>query len=269
MQKFFLILSVVFSLAAASLGILNREKLIKERFNNIQLEVDRDNAVKKQRSLALEVKESRDKLSLIDSDAQKTAGEISDLRTDAERKASDLAQARAELTQKDSIISQQKADLAAKDDQIAKLGAETSSTNKTDSSKLEEIKRENDELKILTSSQQAKLKSTESQLATLRERESQRRSKMMRSGLEGTILAVNFSWNFVVISLGDRNGVVNNAEMLINRGSQLLGKVRITSVEPSTSIADIVANSVRSGTTVQPGDTVIYRGPGSDGDTTP
>jgi hypothetical protein len=88
----------------------------------------------------------------------------------------------------------------------------------------------------------------------------------MRTGLEGRILAVNQAWNFVVLSLGDRNGVIGNAEMLIKRGSQLIGKVRITSVEPSTSIADIIANSVRSGLTVQPGDTVIYYSPedGSD-----
>ena len=66
-------------------------------------------------------------------------------------------------------------------------------------------------------------------------------------------------WGF-----GDRNGVVNNAEMLIKRGSQLIGKVRITSVEPSTSIADIVVNSLRSGLSVQPGDTVIYAGPGEE-----
>jgi cell shape-determining protein MreC len=85
----------------------------------------------------------------------------------------------------------------------------------------------------------------------------------MRNGLEGRILAVNPSWNFVILSLGDKNGVVNNAELLINRGGQLIGKVRITSVEPSTSVADIVVNSVRSGLTVQPGDTVIYRGPES------
>ena len=83
----------------------------------------------------------------------------------------------------------------------------------------------------------------------------------MRNGLEGRILAVNSSWNFVVLSLGDRNGVVNNAEMLIKRGAQLIGKVRITSVEPSTSIADIVANSIRPGLAVQPGDNVIYMGP--------
>ena len=81
----------------------------------------------------------------------------------------------------------------------------------------------------------------------------------MRNGLQGRILAVNPAWNFVVLNLGDRNGVVNNAELLVKRGTQFMGKVRVTSVEPSTSIADIVANSVPQGATISPGDDVIYQ----------
>jgi hypothetical protein len=48
--------------------------------------------------------------------------------------------------------------------------------------------------------------------------------------------------------------------MLVKRGAQLIGKIRITSVEPSTSIADIVANSTPRGLVIQPGDSVIYAG---------
>jgi hypothetical protein len=172
--------------------------------------------------------------------------------------------AESSAKQKDSIITQQKTDLASKDDQIAKLQSGSNAPSQTETAPLEDLKKENEELKVLTVSQQAKLKDCSAQLAALRERESQRRSKVMRSGLEGKILAVNSSWNFVVLSLGDRNGVVSNSEMLIKRGSTLIGRVRITSVEPSTSVADIVASSIRPGTTVQPGDSVIYNGPGND-----
>jgi hypothetical protein len=113
---------------------------------------------------------------------------------------------------------------------------------------------------------ESKVKGIESQLSKYKENESRRKANAMKSGLEGRILAVNSSWNFVVLSLGDRNGVVSNAEMIIKRGTQRIGKVRITSVEPSTSIADIVANSISAGLTVQPGDTVIYMGPGEESD---
>ena len=109
---------------------------------------------------------------------------------------------------------------------------------------------------------QGDLDSARFQLATLQKEKEDRMQQKMRNGLSGRVLAVNPAWNFVVLSLGDKNGVVNNAELLVKRGSQYIGKVRVTSVEPSTSIADIVANSVPQGTAISPGDNVIYQSVG-------
>jgi hypothetical protein len=83
---------------------------------------------------------------------------------------------------------------------------------------------------------------------------------MAAKGLEGQVLAVNPSWNFVVISIGDGAGVVPNAEMVVMRGGEAIAKVKITSVEKATSIADIVPGSIAHGVRVQPGDRVIYQG---------
>ena len=115
------------------------------------------------------------------------------------------------------------------------------------------------EQETLIAKLQSDLESSRGQLETLRKKDQDRTALKMRNGLEGRILAVNQAWNFVVLNLGDKNGVVGNAEMLIKRGTQLVGKVRVTSVEPSTSIADIVANSVPRGLSIQPGDNVIYQ----------
>jgi hypothetical protein len=87
------------------------------------------------------------------------------------------------------------------------------------------------------------------------------RKGFARTGLTGRIMAVNPGWNFVVLSVGDRQGAAVGASMLVLRGGQPIGKAKITSVEPSTSIADIVAGSVPEGYSVQPGDTVVYEGP--------
>jgi hypothetical protein len=115
------------------------------------------------------------------------------------------------------------------------------------------------ELEALVTSLQGKLKTNEDTIANLQAQDEKRRKGLMKEGLEGRVLAVNPAWNFVVLSIGDRQGVVNNAEMLLKRGGQYLGKVRITSVEPSTSIADIVANTLPTGVAVQPGDSVIFQ----------
>jgi uncharacterized phage infection (PIP) family protein YhgE len=86
------------------------------------------------------------------------------------------------------------------------------------------------------------------------------RNGTMRNGLEGEVLAYNPGFNFVVLSIGDRQGAVNNAEMILERGGSQIGKVRITEVEPSTSVADVIPGSLARGVRVQPGDRVIFPG---------
>jgi hypothetical protein len=81
-----------------------------------------------------------------------------------------------------------------------------------------------------------------------------------RAGVHGTVLAYNQAYNFVVLNLGARNGVEPNSEMLVLRDGTLIGKIRISSVEPATAIGDIMSNSLARGVQVQPGDNVIYAG---------
>jgi uncharacterized protein YeeX (DUF496 family) len=91
-------------------------------------------------------------------------------------------------------------------------------------------------------------------------REVVRETGPRRTGLRGTILAVNQAYNFVVLNLGARHGVESNAEMLVLRDGALVGKIRISSVEPATAIGDIITNSLARGAQMQPGDNVIYAG---------
>src|SRR5262249_3647420 len=81
-----------------------------------------------------------------------------------------------------------------------------------------------------------------------------------RTGVHGTVLAYNQAYNFVVLNLGARNGVEPNSEMLVLRDGTLIGKIRISSVEPAPAIGDILTNSLARGVQVQPGDNVIYAG---------
>jgi hypothetical protein len=81
---------------------------------------------------------------------------------------------------------------------------------------------------------------------------------IVRAGLSGKILAFNPGWNFVVLSIGDKQGVKANTQMLVMRSGQPIAKVKISSVEPATSIADVIPGSLLKGESVQPGDTVVY-----------
>ncbi len=86
------------------------------------------------------------------------------------------------------------------------------------------------------------------------------RRVISQPGVHGTVLAVNQAYNFVVLNLGGRQGIEANSEMLVVRGTTLIGKIRISSVEPATAIGDIISSSLPRGVQVQPGDVVIYAG---------
>jgi len=85
-----------------------------------------------------------------------------------------------------------------------------------------------------------------------------RREPSVHPSIRGTVMAVNQAYNFVVLNLGNRQGLEPNAEMLVLRDTTIIGKIRISSVEPATAIGDILGNSLARGVQVQPGDTVIY-----------
>ncbi|MBA2431244.1 MAG: hypothetical protein H0V56_03920 [Chthoniobacterales bacterium] len=91
----------------------------------------------------------------------------------------------------------------------------------------------------------------------------ERRRAAVTPGVRGTVLAVNQAYNFVVLNLGGRQGVQPNTEMLVMRGGTLIGRIRVSSVEPATAIGDIITHTLARGVQVQPGDNVIYAGPSS------
>jgi len=262
MQKPLLFAAIVLSLGAAVLGYLNHDKLATLRDTAAQAKSQADQQDKKLQSALKENKDLKAAKDAESASAKDKDAELSDLKSQKDSWTTKQADLEKQLADKDAAIAQQKTDLSAKDSRISEL--ESKSGGVSSSSGSDDVKKQLQEKDLLNSKLEAKLKDQEAQLSVLKEREAQRRNKVMRNGLEGRILAVNPSWNFVVLSLGDRNGVVNNSEMLVKRGSQLIGKVRITSVEPSTSVADILANSVKNGLVVQPGDTVIYMGPGEE-----
>ena len=107
---------------------------------------------------------------------------------------------------------------------------------------------------------QTKSEDAEKKTAALEADAARRTAGLTKPGLEGKVLAVNPNWNFVVLSIGDRQGVVSGSNLIVKRGGVMVAKLHITSVEPSTSIADIQSGSLLKGSTVQPGDVVIFPG---------
>ena len=123
---------------------------------------------------------------------------------------------------------------------------------------LEDVKKQLDAAEQEKSLLTDKMKSAGKRVAPLQEKKGRRTSSGDKPGIHGSVLAVNQAYNFVVLSLGERQGVVANSAMLVRRRGTLIGKIRISSVEPTAAIGDIITNTLARGVQVQPGDTVIY-----------
>lgn len=60
------------------------------------------------------------------------------------------------------------------------------------------------------------------------------------AGLKGTVKVVDPKWNFVVLNVGGDQGVVERGELLLNRNGRLVAKVRVSSVQKGSCVANVV-----------------------------
>jgi hypothetical protein len=263
-------LAIAFLVLAAFFGFLNSQKVKALRTTAANAQAARDAA------------ERRELDERLNEPADGTAGaEQQSKIAEAENRA---AKAEAELAQ----VQKEKADLQAKSDAsqqeiaaLQKRGEEAGkATVHIDSppvaaaqtadlqSQVDDLRRQLDSAekeKVFLSEKLQEAQERPSQpkeAKKRRETASTQRETVTphRAGVRGTVLAYNQAYNFVVLNLGARNGVESNSEMLVLRDGTMIGKIRISSVEPATAIGDIITNSLARGVQVQPGDTVIYAG---------
>jgi hypothetical protein len=256
-------ISAFLLLASAVFGVLNGSKA-KSLRNEVAL-------IKSQKEAADHARQAAEK----DIKARETrvAAEVAKLNEDEGR----VAGAEAELVKTQTEKSDLQAKLQANETQISELQKYIEEMSKTPANpnpgapSVAELQAQLDDArKQLEGAEHEKTFLTEKLQPATRQQTrgsevmvQERRAPTVRPSVRGTVLAVNQAYNFVVLNLGDRQGLEPNAEMLVLRDSTIIGKIRISSVEPSTAIGDILGTSLARGVQVQPGDTVIYAGSNS------
>jgi len=263
MTKPLLIACILLSLGAAVLGFLNRGTLLTTRGELEGTKSQLASTKGELDSTKSELDQKKEEVTKLGSEKDTLNSELGEARTDLGKAKEQLTVAQEQATTVQTEIDQLKADSEAKDTRIAELEQQATATPEGSAEPSDvdnaEVQARLTELETVNQQLQDQNTGLSTQIAELRRKDDGRQKLQMRQGLTGTILAVNQAWNFVVLSLGDRQGVVPNAEMLVQRDGQYLGKIRVTSVEPSTSIADILVRTVPRGLSVMPGDRVIYQ----------
>jgi hypothetical protein len=60
------------------------------------------------------------------------------------------------------------------------------------------------------------------------------------AGLKGKVLVTDPKWNFVVLNVGEDQGILERGELLVNRNGKLVAKVMVRSVQKDRCVANVM-----------------------------
>ena len=250
--------SAVFLALSVVLGVLNNQKVKSLRLSAASAMAERDMA---ERRRAAQEKELKTR----ETNVAEASARFSGTENKTAKAEADVIKIQAEKADLQAKLQAKEAEIVALQTRIEE-GATKSSANPGAPStvelqaQLEDARSQLDAAESEKTLLSDKIRVTQDRSSQLEEDKKRRVTAAAKAGVRGTVLAVNQAYNFVVLNLGGRQGVERNAEMLVVRGGTLIGKIRVSSVEPSTAIGDIITGSLARGVQVQPGDIVIYAG---------
>lgn len=180
-------------------------------------------------------------------DLAKTKSELDDTKqqlTDsqaAQKKAEDTAAAQQKRA--DDLSDQLTKVTAQRDDAQGQLAAykATGQTPPQVEQLVNDIKADNDEIAAITE-EKAVLNRTVTRLKyqIIQLTGGQDVIVSLPANLEGRVLVVDPKWDFVILDIGDDQGVQPNGEMLVSRDGKLVAKVIVRSVQKNRCIANVM-----------------------------
>ena len=185
-----------------------------------------------------------------DTDAKLTTanGKIDDLNTQLATATKNAADAQAAATTATAAAKDASDKLAAFN---ATLGGETPDQLVAEKKKaVDDLAAAQAEQKII----QDNLQAAQNDVATLKDAINRSKTATQPPGISGKVTFVDHAWNFVILDVGIQAGVVPNGELIVYRGKNFLGKVRVTKVDPNDAVAEILPDAKGD---IQIGDAVL------------
>lgn len=253
--------SIGLLILAAIFGILNTQKVGALRTNVANAQTARDTAERRRLAEEKEIKAR-------EASVAAASAKVVETESKAAKAEAELVGLQTAKTDLQTKLQANQAEIASLQRRIEEAGAKPSenpgaATTTELQAQLDDARHQLESAERENAFLSDKIRGTQERSSQIEEEKKRRETSLGKTGVRGTVLAVNQAYNFVVLNLGGRQGVEPNAEMLVLRGGTLIGKIRVSSVEPSTAIGDIITSSLERGVQVQPGDIVIYAGTNS------
>jgi predicted RNase H-like nuclease (RuvC/YqgF family) len=258
MAKILTIVTIFLATVAALVGFINRIKLVETKETLATTQAERDTTKKTLEETNVKLAQSQQSVSDWTAKTEAAQAEVNKLKSDIETKESETADAKGKLmaanVEIESLKSKVDSTTKLKDDIMQKF---TDLQNEPVQQQLTEARTAIEEQKTINTELTANIDKSKLRIKDLEEQLAQKKRLEKIGALSGRVLAVNEAWNFVVLNIGDKDGISSNSELLVKRGNTRIGRIRITSVEPASSIADIIPGSLIGGLNIQPGDYVV------------
>jgi hypothetical protein len=229
-----LIVAIVAALAAGALNIFQvRDKITTlisqrndEHKSRVAAETDRDNTKK-------ELAKTKDVLT-------QTQQELTDTKTQRDKA---VAEADVQIKRANDLSDKLVKTTQELNDTQAKLGAYVATTLSPDQvMALNKVLRNTQTELDAVKEENVVLQRTVSRLNNqLAEFVGTNYVVKLRANLKGKIVAVDPKWDFVVLNIGEDQGVLEDGEMLVSRDGKLVAKVIVRSVQKGHSIANVVS----------------------------
>jgi len=268
MTRIFLIVTIVFSLASALLAFLTKEKageLAKKlddtaatssslKSDNLKLKEDKKTASEKIGELNNETAAVKTQLETLRADIKTKETELAALQQAKQDATAQVAKLKKQI--EETTVTVVPAKDPVMEEKLATLDAEL---------KKKEQAAADEKAKLTQELQQLKAKVAEAAKATgpggVKIGSDGKPVAQSARPPSGVIVAYNEGWNFVVVNLGDKNGVTPESKLVVFRGGKAIAKLKITEVQPTHSSAGLIYPAGRNLEAVQTGDLVVFSKP--------
>lgn len=258
MAKILTIATIALAAITALLGFLNRNTLVQTKADLTTTQAEVVATKKTLEETNGKLAESQKSVADWTAKNDTAQADITKLKDEVKAKQDEIEIAKAQMNTKQTEIEMLKGQVADLKTEGEKLIQEiTTLKDEPLRANLEESQNRVKELEAVEAQLNTQIASIQTKANDLESKLTEIKRIQKANDLSGRILAVNEAWNFVVLNVGDKSGVASNTELLVKRGNTRIGRVRITSVEPASSIADIIPGSLVNGLSIQPGDYVV------------
>jgi hypothetical protein len=228
-----LIVAIIAGLAVGALNFIKVKEKITTLQDNLKTQTDlKEKALadaaathKELNKTVAELKTTKQTLEVTTAEKAKAEADLATQTKRADKLTEDLAKARKERDDSQAELAAYNATGLKPQDIVA--------INKQYKGLQDALAGAQDENKLLGQ----KIKKVENELALYKEPE---RFVVLPAALKGKVLVMDPKWNFVILNVGEDQGVLEYGELLINRNGKLVAKVKVRSVQKDRCIANVM-----------------------------